>query len=200
MAGMLQVRRRHGAGGALLLVLLGAWGALIPFIGPYFHYAYTPDKAWTYNTGRLWLEVLPGAAAFLGGLMILFTTGRHYKLFGALLGIVAGGWFAVGTPLAPLWTIVNPAGVPASNTTLMRAVENVGMFTGLGAAVVLVAAYIAGRLTAVPRVITETPVPAAAAAPAASTETIPAQTAPTRRWASLRPAPKDEESTETVSS
>jgi hypothetical protein len=79
-------------------------------------------------------------------------------------------------------------------------VENVGMFSGLGAAVVLVAAYIAGRLTAVPRVITETPMPVVPAVPTAPTETIPAETAPTRRWPSLRSATKDEESTETVSS
>ena len=193
MAGMLRVRRRHGVGGGLLLVLLGAWGALIPFIGPYFHYAYTPDKAWTYNTGRLWLQILPGAAAFLGGLLILFTAGRHYKLFGALLGIVAGAWFAVGNVLAPLWTTANPAGVPASTTTLMRAVENIGMFTGLGVAMVLVAAFIAGRLTAVPRFVAETPlpgprVPAEATAP---TETVPSM-------ASTRSGTRTEDGTETM--
>ena len=55
MAGMLQMRRSRGAFSGFLLILLGLWGALIPFVGPYFHYAYTPDKAWTYNTGRLWL-------------------------------------------------------------------------------------------------------------------------------------------------
>lgn len=37
----------------VLLILLGAWGALIPFVGPYFQYAYPPDKAWAYNSGRL---------------------------------------------------------------------------------------------------------------------------------------------------
>jgi hypothetical protein len=62
---MLQMRRSRGAFSGFLLMLLGLWGALIPFVGPYFHYAYTPDKAWTYNTGRLWLELLPGAAVFL---------------------------------------------------------------------------------------------------------------------------------------
>jgi len=64
---MLQMRRSRGAFSGFLLMLLGLWGALIPFVGPYFDYAYTPDKAWTYNTGRLWLEILPGAAVFLGG-------------------------------------------------------------------------------------------------------------------------------------
>jgi hypothetical protein len=157
MAGMLQVRRSRGALGGALLVLLGAWGALIPFIGPYFHYAYTPDKAWTYNTGRLYLEILPGAAAFLGGLLLAGTGGRHTKLFGALLAIVAGAWFALGNVVAPLWTTANPAGVPASATTLMRVVEQIGFFTGLGVAIVMIAAAAAGRLTAVPGVTTVTP-------------------------------------------
>ena len=53
---MLQMRRSRGAFSGFLLMLLGLWGALIPFVGPYFDYAYTPDRAWTYNTGRLWLE------------------------------------------------------------------------------------------------------------------------------------------------
>src|SRR4029450_3073359 len=62
MAGMLQMRRSRGAFSGFLLMLLGLWGALIPFVGPYFDYAYTPDKAWTYNTGRLRLGLLRRAA------------------------------------------------------------------------------------------------------------------------------------------
>ena len=79
---MLQVRRSRGVLSGILLALLGIWGGLIPFIGPYFHYAYTPDKAWTYNTGRLWLEILPGAAVFIGGILLMIATGRHVALFG----------------------------------------------------------------------------------------------------------------------
>ena len=33
----------------VLLMLLGAWGAVVPFVGPYFGYAYTPDKVWVYT-------------------------------------------------------------------------------------------------------------------------------------------------------
>ena len=96
MAGMLQMRRSRGAFSGFLLILLGLWGALIPFIGPYFDYAYTPDKAWTYNTGRLWLELLPGAAVFVGGFFLMAARGRHTALFGALLAAAAGAWFALG--------------------------------------------------------------------------------------------------------
>ena len=110
MAGTLQMRRSRGAASGFLLVLLGAWGALIPFIGPYFHYAYTPDAAWTYNTARLWLEILPGAAVFLGGILLMIATGRHVALFGALLAAAAGAWYprrerypAAPEYSAPVW-------------------------------------------------------------------------------------------------
>src|SRR5260370_25066293 len=103
MAGMLQMRRSRGAFSGSLLILLGLWGALIPFIGPYFHYAYTPDTAWTYNTARLWLEILPGAAVFLGGVLLVIATGRHIPLFAALLAAAAGARFTLRTVLSPLW-------------------------------------------------------------------------------------------------
>jgi len=67
MTTMLQVPRSRGAVSGLLLMLLGLWGALIPLIGPYFHYAYTPDVAWRLTAGRLWLEIVPGVAVVAGG-------------------------------------------------------------------------------------------------------------------------------------
>lgn len=149
MAVITQIGRRHGVLSGVLLVLLGAWGGLIAFVGPYFSYAYTPDKTWTYNTGRLWLEILPGGAAVLGGLLLIIVANRYLALFGAFLGIISGAWFAVGNVLAPLWTTAAPAGVPAGTTTLMRVVEVIGFFTGLGAAMILVAAFAAGRVSAV---------------------------------------------------
>jgi hypothetical protein len=151
MSGIMRIRRTHGVLGGTLVALLGIWGGLIPFVGPYFHYAYTPDKAWTYSTGRLWLEILPGAAALLGGLLLIAARSRHVGLLGAFLGIVAGAWFVLGNVLAALWTTAAPAGVPASTGTLARAMEEVGFFVGLGLVLVLISAAVAGRITAVPR-------------------------------------------------
>ena len=54
MAGILRIRRSHGIMSGVLLALLGIWGGLIPFVGPDFNYAYTPDTAWTYNTCLLY--------------------------------------------------------------------------------------------------------------------------------------------------
>src|SRR3954464_11014442 len=69
-----RVARSRGALSGTLLMVLGLWAALVPFIGPYFNLAYTPrpNDAWHWTAARGWLEVLPGAAAFLGGLLLLF--------------------------------------------------------------------------------------------------------------------------------
>src|ERR1700722_7927790 len=149
MAGIMRIL------GGVLVALLGIWGALILFVGPYFHYAYTPDKAWTYDHGRLLLEIVPGSVAFVGGALLIYAFSRHAALLGGLLGIIAGAWFALGTVLAPLWTTTWNVGVPASTTTLMRTMEQIGFFTGLGVVLVLVSAAVAGRITAVPRLVTE---------------------------------------------
>jgi hypothetical protein len=172
MAGMLQMRRSRGAASGFLLVLLGLWGALIPFIGPYFHYAYTPDAAWTYSTARLWLEILPGVATFLGGFLLMIATGRHIALFGAILAAAAGAWFTVGTVLSPLWSTgrVTLGGTPVASTVFMRIMEQIGFFTGLGVVIVFVAAAAFGRITGVAAGLGDGVVVPATAIPA---ETVP---------------------------
>src|SRR6266849_6337978 len=150
MAGTLQMRRSRGAFSGFLLILLGLWGALIPFVGPYFHFAYTPDTAWTYNTGRLWLEILPGAAVFLGGFLLIIATGRHIALFGAMLAAAAGAWFTLGPVLSPLWNNHVPmGGSPASSTVYMRIMEQLGFFSALGVVIVFVAGAALGRIASV---------------------------------------------------
>jgi hypothetical protein len=147
---MLQMRRSRGAFSGFLLILLGLWGALIPFVGPYFNYAYTPDKAWTYNTGRLWLELLPGAAVVLGGVLLMVARSRHTALFGALLAAAAGAWFTLGTVLSPLWNHHIPmGGSPAGSSVYMRIMEQLGFFTALGVVIVFVAAVALGRVASV---------------------------------------------------
>lgn len=146
----MRISRSRGILSGLLLLLLGAWGGLIAFVGPYFHYAYTPDVAWTYNTQRLWLEILPGAATFLGGLLLIVSSHRLAAIFGGWLAAVAGAWFAVGTVLSPLWNGVVAGGSPVGTTTTIRVAEQIGFFTGLGIVIVLIAGFAIGRLSAVP--------------------------------------------------
>ena len=148
MNGMLRVPRSRGVLSGLLLVLLGAWGALVPFVGPYFHYAYTPDHGWTYTTGRFWLEVLPGAVTVLGGLIVLISASRPLAHFGAWLAALGGAWFAVGGLVAHRWPSLGAAGGPVGGST-RTLLEQVGFFTGLGVVIVFVAALVLGRFTVV---------------------------------------------------
>jgi hypothetical protein len=175
MAGMLQMRRSRGAFSGFLLVLLGLWGALIPFVGPYFNYAYTPDVSWHYDTARLWLEVLPGAAVFLGGLLLIIATGRHVALFGALLAAASGAWFVLGVTLSPLWNHNVPmGGVPAGSRVFIRVMEQIGFFSALGVLIVFIAGAALGRILSVPSGIR----PVQDVAPAT---TVPATTVPADR-------------------
>jgi len=151
MTTMLQVPRSRGAVSGLLLVLLGLWGALIPLVGPYFHYAYTPDSAWMLTAGRVWLEIVPGAATFLGGIILLASASRPLAMFGAELAAAAGAWFALGMVIVPLWPAARTLdpGSPAATATVLRQLEHLGFYTGLGVVIVFVAALALGRLTVI---------------------------------------------------
>src|SRR5258707_13057053 len=103
MSGMLRIPRSRGALSGVVLVLLGAWGGVIAFVGPYFHYAYTPDSAWSYTSGRLWLEILPGAGAVVGGVIALASARRPAAMFGARLAAISAAGFALGTVIGSAW-------------------------------------------------------------------------------------------------
>ncbi|MGH3500258.1 MAG: hypothetical protein ACRDQA_05060 [Nocardioidaceae bacterium] len=143
----MRVPRTRGAVSGAVLVLLGIWGGLIPFIGPIFDYAYTPDTSWHYTTGRLFLEILPGAAAILGGLCLLGGANRLVTWFGGWLAAVAGAWFTVGQPLSSLWNGTPAAGSPVSSGATHAALVQIGFFTGLGVVIVFFAAVALGRMS-----------------------------------------------------
>ncbi len=148
MAGMLRVSRSRGAFSGLLLVLLGLWGGLIPLVGPYVNYAYSPDKAWTVNSGRIWLEILPAVATIVGGLLVLISRLRPVAVSGASLAVVSGAWFALGGVLEPLWSSNVTAGNPLGGH-VARVLEQIGFFTGLGLVIICIASVALGRLTVV---------------------------------------------------
>ena len=122
----------------------------------------------------------------------MIATGRHIALFGALLAAAAGGWFALGTVLSPLWNNhVTLGGSPASSTQYMRIMEQLGFFTALGLVIVFIAAAALGQIASVTsgirtiEPVTETgpaetvPVDKVPAS-TASASTVPASTLPAR--------------------
>jgi predicted component of type VI protein secretion system len=99
----MRLPRTTGAVTGMFILLLGVWGALIPFIGPYFHYAFGNYDAWHYTANRLWLDILPGAVAALGGLLLLTSSRRTSGVLGGGLAVAAGAWFAIGPSASLLW-------------------------------------------------------------------------------------------------
>jgi hypothetical protein len=160
MTAMMRVPRSRGVGSGLLLILLGAWGALIPFVGPYFHFAYTPDTAWTWTWGRFFLEIVPGVAVAIGGLILMISAFRPVAMFGAALAAAGGAWFAVGSLLGPVWASSAALGVPGGTPDALNpgqptggplhmVAEHLSFFIGLGVVIVFLAAVAFGRLTVV---------------------------------------------------
>jgi hypothetical protein len=207
MTGMLRVPRTRGVASGLLLILLGAWGALIPFVGPYFHFAYTPDTAWAYTVGRLWLEIIPGVATAIGGLILLVSSFRPVAIMGACLAAAAGLWFALGSLVALLWTgygTVGPNAIPAAlypgtptGGPAHMVAEHLSFFTGLGVVIVFIAALALGRLAVIGARDVEIVTSRVAPQEPAAADTAPTRRLPRRRSVATPTATSSTTTTET---
>ena len=145
-AGRMRIPRSRGAMSGLLLVILGLWGALIPFVGPYINFAYEPNTPWMWTTARGWLAVLPGGVTVLGGLLLLFSANRATALLGGWLAVVGGAWFVVGRVFA---TPLGLGEVEASVATTQggRTALELAFFTGLGSVIIAIGGMAVGRLS-----------------------------------------------------
>lgn len=146
----MQIPRTRGAVSGLLLIVLGVWGAVIPFVGPYFGLVIGSDQTWDWTWGRFWLSILPGAAAFFGGLLLLTSAHRARAAIGAWLAIAGGVWFVVGPTLSMLWNDGVSATGAAAGDTGRRVLELLTMYLGLGVLIATLGACAAGRRSVAP--------------------------------------------------
>lgn len=155
MNSQVAIRRSRGAVTGAILLLLGLWGGLAPFIGPYLHFGYTPDTAWAYSTGRLYYSVLPGAAALAGGLLVIVTRSRAIAIIGGLLAALGGLWFVIGSGVTfyllkqTSVSIGTPLGASAGSTayTSKEYLEVLALYTAIGAAIIFCGALACGRMS-----------------------------------------------------
>jgi hypothetical protein len=169
--------RTTGALSGILIIALGVWGGLIPFVGPYFHYAFGSYRSWHYSANRLWLDILPGIAAVLGGLILLGGKRRIGGVIGGWLAVAGGAWFAVGPVVFLIWHhSINPIGRPMGGYT-RQALEQLGFFYALGVLITALAAFATGRYVSRPRLMEE-PIVAADAAVVAHEDRVAARRAP----------------------
>jgi hypothetical protein len=167
----------------VLIALLGAWAFFVPLVGPYFNFGFSSDEAWQFSAKQWELQLAPGAAAFVGGVMLVLP-GRLWNWLGGALALVAGLWLVVGPSFYPVFSsgTVQPYG-----SEWMQALRWIGHFYAVGALILYFAGWAHGLLArrrpgvvAEPSAAPEEPVvqePAAATSPEpASTPAESAQT------------------------
>jgi hypothetical protein len=142
------IPRTRGLLSGFVLVLLGIWGGLIPFVGPYFGYEFGSDQTWAWSWNRFWLDILPGAALLIGGLMLVGARNRVSGILGGWLALCGGTWFVVGLTVARLWDGTDPIGTPLGSNGV-QVLELLGYFYALGAVAIALAGMALGRMSVV---------------------------------------------------
>jgi hypothetical protein len=151
----MRLSRTTGVFAGIVLFVLGLWGALIPFVGPYFNYGFSPDTTWHFTMNRFWLCILPGAATAIGGLVLMFASRRSTGLAGGSLALAGGVWFVVGSSVSLLWAshsgtvLLSGVGTPLGGHD-RAAAEAIGFFYGLGALITLLSAFALARFAMLP--------------------------------------------------
>ena len=150
MTSAVQMSRSRGSWAGLALVLLGAWGGLAPFVGPYFNFGFKPDQTWFYSTGRLYASIVPGGVVLLTGLIVMATRSRWFGGLCAFIAALGGAWFVVGR--AVLAAVANSpvkysVGAPIATTLSRVVLTDLACFSGLGVLIVFCAALSSGRLS-----------------------------------------------------
>jgi hypothetical protein len=148
---MRRIPRTKGAVTGFLIILLGLWGGLIPFIGPYFNYAMHTDQTWHWFADRGWLEVLPAAVTIIGGFMLMTGDTRSSMSLGATISLAGGLWFIVGPNVSVLWHHgAITVGPPIARHNVVRMLEWIGFFYGTGALITMFSAYAIGYFAGLP--------------------------------------------------
>jgi hypothetical protein len=137
---------------ATLVILLGAWAALVAFIGPSFDYQATSTSSWQWTTTNWLLHLVPGAVAFAGGLLILALWPRTsaaarglYRLV-TLAVVAAGAWLVIGPAVWPV--IESSSAYGPSDSAWTSFLHQVGANLGPGLLIVFLAGMLLEAMAA----------------------------------------------------
>ena len=147
-ASRLRVSRSRGAAPGILLIVLGAWGFLIPLVGGYFDFGFSPNDTWNLTNSRWWFEVLPGIVVVVGGLLLLVGANRIITSLGGWVAAAGGAWFVIGGTVQPIMN-VETLGSPIHDSEVGAMAERLLLTDGLGVVIVFVAAWALGALAVI---------------------------------------------------
>jgi len=150
------------------IMLVGLWGALVPFIGPSFGYQMGGSAAWTWSESAATLHLIPGIAAILGGALMLGVAHSRMRL-GAVLALLGGAWFILGPTFRPAWAGVgnagmtmggNSGGMMMGSSVWSQIASSLGYHYGTGVVIAALAAYALGALAVQARTVPNDAAPA----------------------------------------
>jgi hypothetical protein len=111
---------RLGSVGVLML-LVGAWGGIIPFVGPVFGYSADGASSWHWNLSHALLWLAPGAAACVAAAIVLglvpfaaIDRGGPGVAIVGFFAVACGAWFVIGPVAWPVLYSSTPVFVHSS--------------------------------------------------------------------------------------
>ena len=141
---------RVGLGTAgFVALLVSAWGAVVPYVGPLFGFSADGAGSWHWSLAHSMLFLVPGAAGVLLGLFVIaesrgVTVGKgrlSLAAAGALL-ILCGAWFAIGSYA---WPVLTNSGTYFSSATHLRFLTyELGYSVGVGLVLVMCGSFVVG--------------------------------------------------------
>jgi hypothetical protein len=129
----------------LLTVLIGAWGAIVAFVGPLFSFSADGSSAWTWNLAHGVLYLLPGAVACVAGLSIMaaaLSPRRTFLRIGGFVAALCGAWFIVGSFA---WPVLEGVTIFKGASPLREFAYWIGYALGTGGLLLALGAFIVGR-------------------------------------------------------
>jgi hypothetical protein len=131
----------------LLIVLLGAWGGIVPYVGPLFGFSGDGSGAWRWTFSHALLNLAPGAVALAFGLLIMVAcrslAGRPVLALAGLVVAVCGAWFIIG-PLA--WPVMRSGAAYFVGARPLRELAFwIGYSLGPGSLLIGLGAFAIGR-------------------------------------------------------
>ena len=92
----------------ILAIVISAWAAIVPYIGPTFGYAANGTGSWFWSLSHSLLALVPGAIGIFMGFAIVASSsevgrGRFSLAAAGLILLICGAWVAIG-PLS--WTVI----------------------------------------------------------------------------------------------
>jgi hypothetical protein len=121
-------------------ILVGAWAGIVPFVGPKFGYNLGSSAAWKLTADHVYLQLAPGAAGVLAGLIFLGFVPRRVRapfwrglaVVAGLLAAAAGAWLVIGPDAYTVLRHVGANGRTLPTRSLASLATQVGYYLGPG--------------------------------------------------------------------